>query len=92
MGMLIGVGVGYVAATTIGRPFGCGRGEMRVLTEDVDVELQYYVKGRPAPVKAVVRAGTEFEILARYGGRTYVSLQTILSERLVDRASKPHNE
>jgi hypothetical protein len=90
-GVVIGVLLGYVVTHMIGPPLGCGRGEVRILTEDLTLGSNEYVRQVPPPVAGIIRRGSEFQVKARLGGRVYVSFEALVPSEAVEVASGAHD-
>lgn len=91
-GMIFGLGGGYIAATHLKAPFGCGQGEMRVLTRDIVVENEYLFSSTDAPVRGVLRKGTKFEVRGYMAGGAYLVFHSPVPEEQLARISTPLRE
>lgn len=86
-GMVVGVLIGYVASHSMGPPLGCGRGEVRVLTKDLTLGDNEYVRAAPPAVAGTITRGSELQVKARLGGRVYVSFDALLPNDVLAAAS-----
>lgn len=87
-GLFIGLLGGYFAGTTLQPPFGCGRGEQRVLTQDIVVEKEYLFASDDAPVRGVLRKGTQFEVRGYMAGGAYLVYHSPVPEERLEQISK----
>lgn len=88
-GLIFGLGGGYMAGTGLEPPFGCGRGELRVLTRDIVVQNEYRFAPDTAPVQGVLRKGTEFEVRGLMAGGAYLAFHLPIPEEQLERISTP---
>ncbi len=91
LGILVGTFLGYSIAMSARPPFGCGRGELRVLMRDVAVDQEYFFAPKVPPIRGVLLQGSEFEVQGQLGSRVYVSFHTVLREELVKQISRKAN-
>jgi hypothetical protein len=62
----------------------------RVLTKDLDIEAMYFFSPKSgAPVKGVIRAGSEYEVDGRYSNADYIVFRTVVDRQQITSMSKP---
>ena len=59
-----------------------------VLTEDLDLGASYAHEVDP-PVSGVLKAGSEFKVVMRYGYVCYVEINTVLTEMKIKEVARP---
>lgn len=82
--VLLGCFIGHWVTVTVRPPLGCGSGELRVLTKDVDLNRDAEVSTR---VHGVLRRGTLFEVRWTKGRMSYIAVHSALPADLIARVS-----
>jgi hypothetical protein len=66
------------------------RVERYVLKRDLDIEGMYFFSPKStAPVKGVIKAGSEFEVDGQYSSADYILFRTVVDRLQLMAASKP---
>jgi len=61
-----------------------------VLTRDLDLEATYlFLPKSSAPVKGVIKAGSEYEVDGRYSNADYIVFRTVVDRQQLTSMSKP---
>jgi hypothetical protein len=83
LGLLLGGGIVWVA---LSKP----TPERYVLTKDLNTEATYFFTPKStAPVKGVIRAGSEFEVDGRYSNADYIVFRTVVDRQELMAMSTP---
>lgn len=87
--LLLGCFIGHWATVTVRPPLGCGSGEFRVLTKDVDLNRDAEVATH---VHGVLRRGSLFEVRWTKGRMSYIAVHSALPADLIERVSTTSQE
>jgi hypothetical protein len=83
LGVLLGGGIVWVAMSKTPP-------KRYVLTKDLNTEEMYFFSPKSTvPVKAVVKAGSEFEVDGRYSSADYIVFRTVVDRQQLVAMSTP---
>ena len=90
---VVGLVVGVVVAVGMMSMFGAGRGELRLLDNDMDLEKSYFFRpDLPPPVRGTILSGSKVQVRMLKGGAAYVSLETVLDRQTLMDQSRAMEE